>query len=68
MFVHDQATPIITTALAEGDYSELVDPRLQDNYVPQEMARMVACAGACIRRSSKRRPRMSQVRTIISIR
>ncbi|KAI6701213.1 hypothetical protein NL676_015537 [Syzygium grande] len=57
----DWATPIITTALAEGDYSELVDPRLQDNYVPQEMARMVACAGACIRRSSKRRPRMSQI-------
>lgn len=57
----DWATPIITTALAEGDYSELVDPRLQDNYVPQEMARMVACAGACIRRSAKRRPRMSQI-------
>lgn len=57
----DWATPIITTALGEGDYGKLVDPRLQDSYVPQEMARMVACAGACIRRSSKRRPRMSQI-------
>lgn len=45
-----------------GSYEELVDPRLENNYDPQEMLRMVHCAGACIRHSARRRPKMSQVR------
>ncbi|XP_031382580.1 proline-rich receptor-like protein kinase PERK4 isoform X2 [Punica granatum] len=56
----DWARPIISTALEERDYSELVDPRLGDSFAPHEMARMVACAGSCIRHSARRRPKMSQ--------
>jgi len=47
--------------LETGNYDELVDPRLEGNYNPQEMQRMVACAAASIRHSAKKRPRMSQV-------
>ncbi|XP_011100125.2 proline-rich receptor-like protein kinase PERK5 [Sesamum indicum] len=57
----DWARPVITKAMEDGNYSKLVDPRLEDNYVPQEMARMVACASASIRHSARRRPRMSQI-------
>ncbi|CAN1241051.1 Proline-rich receptor-like protein kinase PERK1 [Linum perenne] len=39
-----------------------MDDSLVDwNYDHNEMARMVACAAACIRHSARRRPRMSQV-------
>lgn len=56
-----QARPILMRAVEGGDYNELVDPHLQDNYDPDEMLRMVACAAACIRHSARRRPKMSQV-------
>lgn len=55
------ARPILVEVTEGGSYEELVDPRLGDNYVHEEMLRMVACAAACIRQSGKRRPRMSQV-------
>lgn len=45
----------------EGNYNELADPRLESNFVPQEMARMVACAAASIRHSARLRPKMSEV-------
>lgn len=51
-------------ALEDGNFDVLVDPRLQNNYNHNEMARMVACAAACVRHSAKRRPRMSQVTTV----
>ncbi|XP_057759287.1 proline-rich receptor-like protein kinase PERK1 [Arachis stenosperma] len=57
----DWARPLLNRALDEDDYDSLVDPRLQNEYDPNEMARMVACAAACTRHSAKRRPRMSQV-------
>ncbi|GER40035.1 protein kinase superfamily protein [Striga asiatica] len=57
----DWARPLATKALETRDYSELVDRRLEDNYVPHEMARMIACAAACIRHSAKKCPRMSQI-------
>ncbi|GFP84454.1 proline-rich receptor-like protein kinase perk5 [Phtheirospermum japonicum] len=57
----DWARPLASKALESGDYSGLVDRRLEDNFVPHEMARMVACAAACIRHSARRRPRMSQI-------
>ncbi|KAK4416554.1 Proline-rich receptor-like protein kinase PERK5 [Sesamum alatum] len=57
----DWARPVISKAMEDGNYSKLVDPRLEDNYVPEEMARMVACASASIRHSARRRPRMSQI-------
>lgn len=51
----------MTKALEDGNYSELVDPRLENNFNPQEMARMVALAAASVRHSARRRPKMSQV-------
>ncbi|KAF9606973.1 hypothetical protein IFM89_030392 [Coptis chinensis] len=57
----DWARPIMTSALGDGVYEELVDPRLENEYNNNEMARMIACASASIRHSAKRRPRMSQV-------
>nr|KYP66978.1 putative serine/threonine-protein kinase At1g01540 family [Cajanus cajan] len=57
----DWARPLLTRALEEDDFDSLIDPRLMNEYDPNEMARMVACAAACTRHSAKRRPRMSQV-------
>ncbi|KAG6523319.1 hypothetical protein ZIOFF_013175 [Zingiber officinale] len=57
----DWARPILSQGLADGNYDVLVDPRLEGNYNPFEMARMVASAAACIRHSAKKRPRMSQI-------
>ncbi|XP_042496006.1 proline-rich receptor-like protein kinase PERK1 [Macadamia integrifolia] len=57
----DWARPLLTQALEDGNYDTLVDTRLQKDYDPTEMARMVACAAACVRHSARRRPRMSQV-------
>ncbi|PIA52600.1 hypothetical protein AQUCO_01000466v1 [Aquilegia coerulea] len=57
----DWARPILTTALADEDYDELVDPRLHNVYNHNEIARMIACASASIRHSAKRRPKMSQI-------
>ncbi|XP_019704429.2 proline-rich receptor-like protein kinase PERK15 [Elaeis guineensis] len=57
----DWARPLLTQALEDGNYDALIDSRLRNNYNPNEMARMIACAAACVRHSAKRRPRMSQV-------
>ncbi|XP_038699809.1 proline-rich receptor-like protein kinase PERK1 [Tripterygium wilfordii] len=57
----DWARPLLTRALEEGNLDSLVDPKLQNNYNQNEMARMVACAAACVRHSARRRPRMSQI-------
>ena len=57
----DWARPLCLNAAQDGDYSELVDPRLEGQYEPYEMARMVACAAAAIRHSARRRPKMSQI-------
>ncbi|KAA8536112.1 hypothetical protein F0562_028590 [Nyssa sinensis] len=57
----DWARPILMHATDGGGFEELVDPNLGSNYDPQEMLRMVACAGACIRHSARRRPKMSQI-------
>lgn len=59
--IYVQARPVMSKALEDGNYAELVDPRLEQNYLPHEMARMIACAAASIRHSARRRPRMSQV-------
>lgn len=57
----DWARPHLTKALEDGNYNELVDPRLEDNFTQHEMARLVACAAASIRHSARRRPKMSQI-------
>ncbi|XP_072951642.1 proline-rich receptor-like protein kinase PERK1 [Typha angustifolia] len=55
------ARPLLTRALEDDHYNELVDPKLGTNYDPYEMARLVACAAAAVRHSAKHRPRMSQI-------
>ncbi|XP_075508974.1 proline-rich receptor-like protein kinase PERK15 [Primulina tabacum] len=57
----DWARPLLTRALEDGNFDALIDQRLQRNYNQNEMARIVACAAACVRHSAKRRLRMSQV-------
>ncbi|KAK1291219.1 Proline-rich receptor-like protein kinase PERK4 [Acorus calamus] len=57
----EQARPNLTRALNDGNYEELVDPRLGDNYNPSEMARLVVIAAASVRHSARKRPKMSQI-------
>ncbi|KAL3535748.1 hypothetical protein ACH5RR_004209 [Cinchona calisaya] len=57
----DWARPKLPGALDEGNFDSLVDRRLQNDYDTNEMARVVACAAACVRHSARRRPKMSQV-------
>ncbi|KAJ0030252.1 hypothetical protein Pint_13185 [Pistacia integerrima] len=57
----DWARPLLNRALEDGNFDSLADPRLQNDYDHNEMARMVACAAACVRHSARRRPRTSQI-------
>ncbi|XP_050228822.1 proline-rich receptor-like protein kinase PERK4 [Mercurialis annua] len=57
----DWARPLLNKSLEDGKPSELVDPRLENIYNPEEMQRMVACAAASIRHSARKRPKMSQI-------
>ncbi|OIV94514.1 hypothetical protein TanjilG_25576 [Lupinus angustifolius] len=55
------ARPLLLRAIETGDFSELVDPRLEGQYVDGEMFRMIEAAVACVRHSAPKRPRMVQV-------
>ncbi|KAK2374482.1 non-specific serine/threonine protein kinase [Trifolium repens] len=55
------ARPLLVRAIETGDFSELVDPRLQRQYSDSEMVRMIEAAAACVRHSAPKRPRMVQV-------
>ncbi|KAG9450024.1 hypothetical protein H6P81_009989 [Aristolochia fimbriata] len=55
------ARPLLTQALNHGNFEDLVDPRLDNNYVENEMFRIIEAAAACIRHSASMRPRMGQV-------
>ncbi|GAA0162285.1 transmembrane signal receptor [Lithospermum erythrorhizon] len=57
----DWARPLLTRALEDNNFDGLVDQHLGKEFNHSEMARMVACAAACVRHSGRRRPRMSQV-------
>ncbi|KAL5099420.1 hypothetical protein RYX36_003747 [Vicia faba] len=58
----DWARPLLNRGLEEdGNFGELVDPFLEGNYNPQELAKMAACAAASIRHSAKKRSKMSQI-------
>lgn len=57
----DWARPLLAQALQDGDFDNLVDPRLQKSYEADEMERMITCAAACVRHSARLRPRMSQI-------
>lgn len=53
--------PLLVHALEVGNCEELVDPRLENNFVKTEMLRMIEVATACVRHSAPKRPRMVQV-------
>ncbi|XP_072959433.1 proline-rich receptor-like protein kinase PERK8 [Typha angustifolia] len=55
------ARPLLSRTIETGNFEELVDPRLENNYNEVEMFRMIEAAAACIRHSAARRPRLSQV-------
>ncbi|CAN1344200.1 Proline-rich receptor-like protein kinase PERK4 [Linum perenne] len=57
----DWARPLLTRALDEGNFNELVDLKMEGNFNHSEMHRMIACAAASIRHSAKKRPKMSQI-------
>ncbi|CAH8362989.1 unnamed protein product [Eruca vesicaria subsp. sativa] len=61
----DWARPLCMNAAQDGEYGELVDPFLENQYERFEMARMVACAAAAVRHSGRRRPKMSQIVRIL---
>ncbi|KAE8655095.1 Proline-rich receptor-like protein kinase PERK5 [Hibiscus syriacus] len=61
----DWARPLLARALEDGNFDELVDPRLEKNYNHNEMQRMIACAAASIRHSARKRPKMSQIARIL---
>lgn len=56
-----QARPLLTQAIETEDFEEIVDPRLEKNFVASEMFRMIEAAAACVRHLASKRPRMSQV-------
>jgi len=56
-----QARQALPRALADGNYDEIVDPRLRGDYDPTEAARLVASAAAAVRHAARRRPKMSQI-------
>ncbi|ESQ37187.1 hypothetical protein EUTSA_v10002411mg [Eutrema salsugineum] len=61
----DWARPLLMQALEESNFEGLVDTKLNNEYDREEMARMVACAAACVRHTARRRPRMDQVARVL---
>ncbi|CAA0837257.1 Proline-rich receptor-like protein kinase PERK1 [Striga hermonthica] len=57
----DWARPLLTQTLENNNFDSVADPKLQNDYISEEMARMVACASVCVRHLARRRPRMSQI-------
>ncbi|KAL1190550.1 Proline-rich receptor-like protein kinase PERK2 [Cardamine amara subsp. amara] len=57
----DWARPLLIKAVEENNFEGLDDIKLNNEYNRDEMARMVACAAACVRYTARRRPRMDQV-------
>ncbi|XP_048433617.1 proline-rich receptor-like protein kinase PERK8 [Pyrus x bretschneideri] len=55
------ARPLLSQALESEDLEGFADPRLEKNYVENEMFRMIEAASACVRHSATKRPRMRQV-------
>ncbi|KAL0699480.1 hypothetical protein Bca4012_055602 [Brassica carinata] len=57
----DWARPLLNRASEQGEFEGLVDTKMNNEYDTEEMARMIACAAACLHHSACRRPRMSQI-------
>jgi len=62
LLVFWQARPRLIEAIEKGDISEVVDPRLENDYVESEVYKMIETAASCVRHSALKRPRMVQVR------
>jgi hypothetical protein len=60
-----QAWPLLTKAIEEDSYEELIDPRLEANYDAYDMARLIACAAAAVRQTARSRPRMTHVSLLL---
>lgn len=56
---------MLAQALETENFDDLVDPRLEKNYVAGEMFRMIEAAAACVRHSGSKRPKMSQVTRVL---
>ncbi|XP_073119056.1 proline-rich receptor-like protein kinase PERK8 isoform X2 [Henckelia pumila] len=55
------ARPLLAKALEAEDFGDLIDQRLENNFVEIEMFRMIEAAAACVRHLASKRPKMSQV-------
>ncbi|EPS64291.1 hypothetical protein M569_10490, partial [Genlisea aurea] len=55
------ARPLLSRALEFEEFGGLPDPKLEGNYVTDEMFRLIEAAAACVRHSSARRPTMGQI-------
>ncbi|XWS46438.1 hypothetical protein CRYUN_Cryun14cG0066800 [Craigia yunnanensis] len=55
------ARPLLVEVIEHQDLQELMDPRLEKNYMDHEMFRMIEAAATCVQHSAAKRPRMSQV-------
>ncbi|KAK4763873.1 hypothetical protein SAY87_013311 [Trapa incisa] len=55
------ARPLLGHAFDRKEFEGLVDPRLQGNYVENEMLGMIEVAAACVRHLGVKRPRMVQI-------
>ncbi|KAI4379176.1 hypothetical protein MLD38_005506 [Melastoma candidum] len=55
------ARPLLNHALEKGAFEGLLDPRLEGNFVKDELLRLIEAAAACIRHSAAKRPSMGQV-------
>lgn len=56
---------MLTRAVEEENYDELIDSRLETNYDAYDMARLIACAAAAVRQTARSRPRMTQVNHLL---
>ncbi|KAL3624151.1 Proline-rich receptor-like protein kinase perk8 [Castilleja foliolosa] len=55
------ARPLLTQALDKEEFGDIVDPKLENNFVASEMFRMIEAAAACVRHLASKRPKMTQV-------
>ncbi|WCJ40483.1 Protein kinase superfamily protein [Euphorbia peplus] len=55
------AIPLLEFALLANEYDTIVDPRLGNAYVQEEMGRMIRCAAACVYKPEEIRPGMTQI-------
>ncbi|CAA7053530.1 unnamed protein product [Microthlaspi erraticum] len=55
------ARPLVSHAIETEEFGSIADPKLGGSYVDSEMFRMIEAAGACVRHSAAKRPRMGQI-------